>query len=63
MADVCVVNKMDSATREGIDAVLSSIHESNADARIVLAASPFHVEGDAEEIRGSACSPSRTAQP
>src|SRR2546428_2570787 len=52
MADVCVVNKMDSATQEGIDAVLSSIHESNADARIVLAASPFHVEGNAEEIRG-----------
>jgi predicted GTPase len=52
MADVCVVNKMDSATQEGIDAVLSSIHESNADAKIVLAASPFHVEGDAEEIRG-----------
>src|SRR2546422_2361168 len=52
MADVCVVNKMDSATQEGIDAVLSSIHESNADARIVLAASPFHVEGDVEEIRG-----------
>jgi predicted GTPase len=52
MADVCVVNKMDSATQEGIDAVLNSIHESNADARIVLAASPFHVEGDVEEIRG-----------
>src|SRR5881392_352642 len=52
MADVCVVNKIDSAPQEGIDAVLSSIHENNADARIVLAASPFHVEGDAEEIKG-----------
>ena len=52
MADVCVVNKIDSATQEGIDAVLDSIHENNADARIVLAASPFEVEGDAEEIRG-----------
>src|SRR6187549_1603473 len=52
MADVCVVNKMDSATQEGIDAVLNSIHESNAEARIILAASPFHVEGDVEEIRG-----------
>ena len=30
MADVCVVNKIDSATQEGIDAVLDSIHESNA---------------------------------
>src|SRR5438034_4545881 len=28
MADVCVVNKIDSATQEGIDAVLSSIRES-----------------------------------
>jgi predicted GTPase len=52
MADVCVVNKMDSATQEGIDAVLNSIHESNSNARIVLAASPFHVEGDVEAIRG-----------
>jgi predicted GTPase len=52
MADVCVVNKMDSATQEGIDAVLTSIHENTTDARIVLAASPFHVEGDADEIRG-----------
>jgi predicted GTPase len=52
MADVCVVNKIDSASQEGIDAVLESIHENNADARIVLAASPFEVEGDAEKIRG-----------
>src|SRR5438128_3732483 len=52
MADVCVVNKIDSAPQEGIDAVLNSIRENNADARIVLAASPFHVEGDAEEIKG-----------
>src|SRR5881398_3386180 len=52
MADVCVVNKIDSATQEGIDAVLDSIHEHTHDARIVLAASPFHVEGDPEEIRG-----------
>jgi len=52
MADVCVVNKIDSATQEGIDAVLNSIHENTRDATVVLAASPFHVEGDAEEIRG-----------
>src|SRR5213080_4073129 len=52
MADVCVVNKIDSATQEGIDAVLNSIHENTRDARVVLAASPFDVEGDAEEIRG-----------
>src|SRR5881398_611690 len=52
MADVCVVNKIDSAPQEGIDAVLNSIHENTRDARVVLAASPFQTEDDAEEIRG-----------
>jgi predicted GTPase len=52
MADVCVVNKVDSATQEGIDAVLESIRAENPNAKVVLAASPFHVEGDPEEIRG-----------
>jgi predicted GTPase len=52
MADVCVVNKIDSASQEGIDAVLDSIHENAPNASIVLAASPFEIEGDAEEIRG-----------
>jgi predicted GTPase len=52
MADVCVVNKIDSASQEGIDAVLNSIHENTTNAKIVLAASPFDVERDGEEIRG-----------
>ena len=52
MADVCVVNKIDSASQEGIDLVLNSIHEHTTNAEVVLAASPFHVEGDANEIRG-----------
>src|ERR671937_222448 len=52
MADVCVVNKVDSAPQEGVDAVLDSIRTHNPDTRIVLAASPFHVEGDAAEIVG-----------
>jgi predicted GTPase len=52
MADVCVVNKMDSATQEGIDAVLNSIRENAKHAQIVLAASPFDVEGNTDEIRG-----------
>src|SRR5207253_6519829 len=52
MADVCVVNKIDSASQEGIDAVLDSIHEHTTNAKIVLAASPFHVEGDADSIIG-----------
>src|SRR5204863_6596430 len=52
MADVCVVNKVDSAPQEGVDAVLDSIREHNPGARIVLAASPFVVEGDVSEIDG-----------
>src|SRR5881394_2691908 len=52
MADVCIVNKVDSASQAGIDAVLNSIHDNTTNARVVLAASPFDVEGDAEEIRG-----------
>src|ERR671931_697318 len=52
MADVCVVNKVDSAPPEGVDAVLESIREHNPGARIVLAASPFVVEGDAAQIAG-----------
>src|SRR6266511_3962244 len=50
MADVCVVNKIDSASQEGIDRVLNSIHEHTTGATVVLAASPFHVEGDVEEL-------------
>ena len=52
MAHVCVVNKVDSATQEGIDAVLDSIRDNNPEAQVVLAASPFHVEGDASQIAG-----------
>jgi predicted GTPase len=52
MAHVCVVNKVDSAEQEGVDAVLHSIRSVNPSAEVVLAASPFHVEGDASEIAG-----------
>jgi predicted GTPase len=52
MADVCVVNKVDSAPPEGVDAVLQSIREHNPGARIVLAASPFVVEENGERIAG-----------
>src|ERR671935_348300 len=52
MADVCIVNKVDSAPQEGVDAVLGSIRQHNPLARVVLAASPFHVEGDPSEIAG-----------
>jgi predicted GTPase len=52
MADACVVNKVDSAAQEGIDAVVESIRTHNPTAKIVLAASPFEIEGDATEIAG-----------
>src|SRR3954454_22637730 len=52
MGDVCVVNKIDSAPQDGIDAVLDSIHDNTTDATVILAASPFLVDGDAELIRG-----------
>ncbi|MDQ3670393.1 MAG: cyclic 2,3-diphosphoglycerate synthase, partial [Actinomycetota bacterium] len=51
MADVCVVNKVDTAPPEGVEAVLDSIRELNPNAEIIRAASPFVVEGDAEDIR------------
>ena len=52
MADVCIVNKVDSATPEGIEAVEASIREANPMARVLRAASPFHVEGDTAEVSG-----------
>ena len=54
MADVCVINKLDTAPAEGVEAVLASIAELNPNAEIVRANSPFTVEGDAGEIRGQA---------
>ncbi len=52
MADVCVINKVDSATPDGVEAVLASIRELNPRAEVIRANSPFVVEGAAEEIRG-----------
>lgn len=52
MADVCVVNKVDSAPQEGIDSVLESIRAHNPDAIVVLAASPFDVEENGHRIEG-----------
>jgi predicted GTPase len=46
------VNKVDSADQKGVDTVLDSIRKYNPEAKVVLAASPFHVEGDVELIRG-----------
>src|SRR5215203_5380276 len=52
MADVCVVNKIDSAPQEGIDAVLDSIHEHTRDAEVVLAASPIEIEENGVQVLG-----------
>jgi predicted GTPase len=52
MADVCVVNKVDSAPQEGIDSVLESIRTNNPDAIVVLAASPFEIEENGHKIEG-----------
>jgi predicted GTPase len=52
LADACVVNKVDSAPPAGIEAVVASIEAANPRARIVLAASPFEIEGDAASIAG-----------
>jgi predicted GTPase len=52
MADVCVVNKTDTAPPGGVEAVLDSVRTVNPGARIVRAASPFIVEEDTHEIAG-----------
>jgi predicted GTPase len=52
MADVCVVNKTDTAPPQGVEAVIESIRTVNPSAKIVRAASPFEVEEDTHEIEG-----------
>ena len=52
MAHVCVVNKVDTAPPEGVEAVLDSIRRVNPEAKIVLAASPFLLEENGETVAG-----------
>jgi predicted GTPase len=52
MADVCVVNKVDSAPLGGVEAVVESVRGINPRAQIVLAASPFEVEENGTRISG-----------
>jgi predicted GTPase len=52
MADVCVVNKLDTAPPEGVEAVIDSIRTHNPGAKIVRAASPFFVEENGLRIEG-----------
>jgi predicted GTPase len=51
MADVVVVNKVDSASAENIETVIRNVSTVNPAAQIVRAASPIHAE-DHERIRG-----------
>jgi predicted GTPase len=51
LADVVVVNKVDSAPKENIDKVLANVMEVNPGATVVQAASPIMVD-DPEVIRG-----------
>ena len=52
MAHVCVVNKVDTAPPEGVEAVLDSIRKVNPEAKVVRAASPFLLEENGETIAG-----------
>jgi predicted GTPase len=52
MAHVCVVNKVDSAEKENVDAVVESIRKNNPEAQIVLAESPIFVEENGTKIAG-----------
>ena len=52
MADVCIVNKVDSAPQAGVDAVLGSIRATNPLAHVIRAASPFTVEENGLVIEG-----------
>jgi predicted GTPase len=53
MADVVVINKIDSATRENIARVRENVRMANPNALIVEATSPISVdEADAKAIRG-----------
>ena len=52
LADVCVVNKVDSAPPGSVDEVVASVRELNPAAEIVLAASPFEVEENGIKIAG-----------
>ena len=51
MADVVVINKVDTANFEGVTQVRESIYAANPQAVVVEAASPIFVE-DPEEVRG-----------
>src|SRR5262249_48379044 len=52
LADVCVVNKVDSAPPEGIEAVVESIRTHNPRAQVIRATSPVTVEENGVKVAG-----------
>src|SRR4051794_39067560 len=53
MADVCIVNKVDSADPENVAKVVATIGEHNPRAQVILADSPFELEGVPSLIQGA----------
>ncbi len=52
LAHACLVNKVDTAPPEDVEAVVASIRRHNPRAVIILAASPIEVEGDGGAVAG-----------
>jgi predicted GTPase len=52
MADVCVVNKVDTAAPDDVDAVVETIRATNPAAAIVLADSPIEIEENGVHVEG-----------
>jgi predicted GTPase len=52
MADVIVLNKMNTARKEHVDIVLNNIKSRNPKATVIQAKSPITVDGDATRIKG-----------
>lgn len=52
MADVVVINKVDTAEPDDVEKVKNSIIKANPNARIIEAESPVVVNGDVSQIRG-----------
>jgi len=51
MADVIVVNKVDTARKKDVDVVLANIRATNPKAKVIMANSPVHVD-EPKAIRG-----------
>ncbi len=52
LADVFLVNKVDTASPQAIEAVVASARAHNPQAAVVRAASPIELEGDGAAVRG-----------